>query len=419
MEMKVLKQIVEYAGPGRFDLYFKDGRKAYAYKDDGKIDDAVLAAHLASSPIGINLNRPSDAGPQTHFLVFDFDDHDGTQDPNVMRTRVGIVVGALEKEKVPYFVVRSGGGRGYHIWVVYEQAARADSILGRAESLLTVANSILHKFWPHETFYAERDGEKAGMFIDSGKLHSKDARANINKVEHRVEVLPKGTGVCNVALPLAQKSVMLMVERIDADGIALLTEHGAPETVELVLAKKRAPGPKAATTKEVDVTAAFAAVKKQRGSLDGYKKWLACGFMLRAAFGEDGLAMLIEWSRESDGFVSDEDVRKKWKKDICAPDATKCPKEAFWAYARNGGYTGGLPDGIALAKNTTKVILDDVVGSLKLFRDGDGTAYARVGPRRVLRIDSIEFSDWLRRAAYESGTTPSQEQISLVVARFA
>jgi len=193
-------------------------------------------------------------------------------------------------------------------------------------------------------------------------------------------------------------------------------EHDAPETVGLVLAKKRAPGPKATTTKEVDVTAAFAAVKKQRGSLDGYKKWLACGFMLRAAFGEDGLDMLIEWSRESDGFVSDDDVRKKWKKDICAPDATKCPKEAFWAYARNGGYTGGLPDGIALAKNTTKVILDDVVGSLKLFRDGDGTAYARVRPRRVLRIDSIEFSDWLRRAAHESGTTPSQEQISLVVA---
>lgn len=417
MEMKVLKQIVEYAGPGRFDLYFKDGRKAYAYKKDGKIDDAVLEAHLAMQPIGINMNRPSDAGPQTHFLVFDFDDHDGTKDPNVMRTRVGIVVGALEREKVPYICARSGGGKGYHIWVVYEQATRADSILGRAESLLKAANTILHQFWPHETFCAELDGEKAGMFIDTGNLHSKNKRENINKVEHRIEVLPKGSGTCNVALPLAQKSVLLMVERIDADGIAALTEHSAPETVDLVLAKKRAPGPKTAAAKEVDVTAAFAAVKKLRGSLDGYKKWLACGFMLRAAFGEDGLDMLIEWSRESDGFVSDDDVRKKWEKDICAPDATKCPKEAFWAYARNGGYTGGLPDGIALAKsNTTKVILDDVVGSLKLFRDGDGTAYARVGPRRVLRIDSLEFSDWLRRAAYESGTTPSQEQISLVVA---
>ena len=63
-----------------------------------------------------------------------------------------------------------------------------------------------------------------------------------------------------------------------------------------------------------------------------------------------------------------------------------------------------------------KAILEDVVSSLKLFRDGDGTAYARTGPRRVYRIDSIEFADWLRRAAYASGATPSAEQINLVVA---
>jgi hypothetical protein len=249
------------------------------------------------------------------------------------------------------------------------------------------------------------------MFHDTGQVWKKHPRRDIYAVEHHVELLPKGGKRPVVALPLAMASIVLTPTEIDESGAMQFDDGG-----ELVIRKARAqkPGPKnGQRTKAVDETAALQAFMKARPG-GGYKAWSDAGFNIFGAFGEGGREYWLTYSKETDGFVSERDVLEKWE-DITK--AGKCGKEPFWAYARAGGYTGGLPDDVQFDRkgDQTKAILDDVVGSLKLFRDPDGTAYARVGPRRVMRIDSIEFADWLRRAAYASGVTPSQEQIGLVV----
>jgi len=403
-----LKQITELAGPGYSELKWVDGKKAY-YPKDAMVTDDVIRAHLdGAQPIGINMNVGDD---KSHFAVFDLDDHGGTLNADVMLKRVGFVAAALHSLGVPYFVVRSGGGKGYHLWVAFANAARMDSIRARMMEVLDEANRLLSQSpWAHEKFVRD-DGQGKGMFHETGTIWKRDPRRDIYAGEHHVELLPKGGKRPVIALPLALESVVLTAKGIDESG-ALLFEEGGEIVVTLAQARKS--GPKSGQrTKSVDVAAALRCFMKVRPG-GGYKAWTDAGFNIFAAFGEDGRDHWLTYSRETDGFVSERDVLDKWA-DIAK--AGKSGPEPFWAYARAGGYDGGLPDGVQLDRkgDQAKVILDDVVGSLKLFRDPDGTAYARVGPRRIMRIDSIEFADWLRRAAYASGVTPSQDQIGLVV----
>ena len=141
-----LKQIADLAGPGYSEMKWRDGKKAY-YANDGEITDNVIRAHLdGTQPIGINMHVGDD---KSHFAVFDLDDHDGRHNAGVMRTRVGFIATALHNMSIPYFVVRSGGGRGYHLWVAFENAARMDSIRGRMRDVLDTANDILRQSpWP-------------------------------------------------------------------------------------------------------------------------------------------------------------------------------------------------------------------------------------------------------------------------------
>ncbi|SLN66624.1 hypothetical protein PEL8287_03692 [Roseovarius litorisediminis] len=410
-EIEKLRQITQLAGPGYSELKRRDGKKAY-FAADGEITDNVIRAHLdGSQPIGINMNVGDD---KSHFAVFDLDDHDGKYESGVMRKRLGYIAAALHQMGIPYFAVRSGGGRGYHLWIAFENAARMDTVRGRMRDVLETANRILGQSpWAHEKFVPD-DGQGKGMFHDTEQVWKRSGRPDrpdITKIEHHVELLPKGGKRPVVALPLALKSIVLTPTQIDDTGAMQFVEGG-----EIVLrkAQPQKTGPKGSQrTKAVDLDAALQAFMKARPG-GGYKGWSDAGFNIFGAFGEDGPEHWLTYSKETDGFVSEKDVLDKWA-DIAK--AGTCGPEPFWAYARAGGYAGGLPDDVQLGRkgDQAKVILDDVVNSLKLFRDPDGTAYARVGPRRIMRIDSIEFADWLRRTAYASGVTPSQEQINLVV----
>lgn len=407
--MDSLKQIAALAGPGYSELHWKDGKKVY-YPKDGEITDEVIRAHLdGSQPIGINMNVGDD---KAHLAVFDFDDHDGAHQDPVVQVRVGFIAAALHQLGIPYFVVRSGSGRGYHVWIAFKNAARMDVIRERMRDILDTANRILAASpWSGSEKFVPDDGQGKGLFHDTGKVVQRTRERDFTLNEHHVELLPKGGKRPVVALPLALKSVVMTPTEIGASGAMQFAEGG---DLVVTMAQPRKPGPKQAT-KEVDEDAALRAFMKVRPG-GGYKAWVTAGFNIFGAFGEDGFDHWLTYSKETDGFDTEQAVRDKWE-DICKA-GKKSGKEPFWAYARQGGYTGGLPDGVNLSRkgDATKAILEDVVSSLKLFRDGDGTSYARVAPRRVLRIDSIEFSDWLRRIAYEAGTTPSQDQINLVVA---
>lgn len=108
-EIKQLMQITELAGPGYSELKWVDGKKANCPKD-AKITEDVIRAHFGGTqPVGINMNVGDD---KSHFAVFDLDDHDGTLNAGVMLKRVGFIAAALQNLGVPYFVVRSGSGKG-------------------------------------------------------------------------------------------------------------------------------------------------------------------------------------------------------------------------------------------------------------------------------------------------------------------
>jgi hypothetical protein len=104
----ILKQLASAAGPGHYAYQFNSDRP-YLYFED-PITDEMIDAHLSGEkPLGMNVVRE---GTTARVLVFDIDDHEGTVDPAVMLSRAGAIAGALVALKVPFFVVRSGGGRG-------------------------------------------------------------------------------------------------------------------------------------------------------------------------------------------------------------------------------------------------------------------------------------------------------------------
>ena len=410
MEMEELKQIAALAGPGYSELQWKDGKKAY-YPKEGEVTGDVIRAHLdGSQPIGINMNVGDD---KTHLAVFDLDDHDGVHQDTVVQVRVGFIAAALQQLGIPYFVVRSGSGRGYHVWIAFANAARMDVVRGRMRDILDTANRILaNSPWGSTEKFVADDGQGKGLFHDTGKVVERHRERNFTLIEHHVELLPKGGKRPVVALPLALKSVAMTPTGIDGNGAMQFVEGG---DLVVTKAQPRKSGPKGEQrTREVDEAAALRAFMRVRPG-GGYKGWMDAGFNIFGAFGADGFDHWLTYSKETEGFETERAVRDKWG-EICKTG--KCSREPFWAYARQGGYAGGLPDGVNLSRkgDATKAILEDVVSSLKLFRDRDGTAYARVGPRRVHRVDSLDFADWLRRIAYEAGVTPSQDQINLVVA---
>jgi len=409
-----LTRIADLSG-GYSELKWVNGKKAYYPARDGDapcpITDDVIRAHLdGSQPIGINMNV---GDGKSHFAAFDFDDHDGQFGAHVMRARVGFVAGVLHRHKTPHFVVRSGGGKGYHIWIVFERASRADYVRKRMRDILDEANKALAQSpWDHERFVPD-DGKGKGMFHRTDVIHQRAPRpdqSDCYKVEHFVELLPKDGDWPVIALPLALESIVLTPSGwSDADYIEF--EEGGDLVVQM--ARPSRTGPKTGQTKkEIDVEAAVAAFAKARPGAD-YHQWVSAGFNILAAFGQDGIAQFIEYSKATDGYESEKDVCDKWN-DLSKRSPT-CKAAAFWAYARAGGYQGGLPDDVKLnGSDVGREILTDVVENVDLFRDKDGTAYGAISPRRAVPIDSMVFGDWLRRKAYEAGQVVSAEAVAAV-----
>lgn len=340
--MEELKQIAALAGPGNSELHWKDGKKAY-YPKDGAITDEVIRAHLdGSQPIGINMNVGDD---KTHLAVFDLDDHDGAHQDTVVQMRVGFIAAALQQLVIPYFVARSGSGRGYHVWIAFANAARMDVVRGRMRDVLATANRILaNSPWGSTEKFVADDGQGKGMFHDTGKVVQRHRERDFTLIEHHVELLPKGGKRPVVALLLALKSVLMTPTVIDGNGAMQFAEGG---DLVVTKAQPRKSGPKSEQrAREVDEAAALRAFMKVRPG-GGYKGWMDAGFNIFGAFGDDGFDHWLTYSKETDVFETERAVRDKWDE---ISKTGKCGREPFWTYARQGGYTGGLPDGVNLTR---------------------------------------------------------------------
>lgn len=357
--MEALKKIVARAGSGHWERT----AKGEYYRREDPITDAMIAGHLdGSRPIGINIVSDPDA-KKTHFIILDFDDHTGKTKPELMASRVGAVAGYLMQMKIAHSVVKSGGGRGYHIWIILEKAVGCQYALDKGKELLERGQEVLRRIWPNESFT-----------VGTGGLFARDGI-------HEVEVFPKGTArMYNVALPLARASVAL-VGTLDNRGFA--TFDAGELEIQLVPPSK--PGKKSdGPSVSVDRDAAFAAFIK-RYDVDNYDHWGSAALCLIAAFGKgDDWAreQWESWSRTGTSFKAGDEA--KWDK----AGAARFSPITFWLYAKEGGYNGAHPYNTTEQRKLTALSFLDGV---RLLRDEVGTAYAELAPRHFVPVQSSEF----------------------------
>jgi len=309
-----------------------------------------------------------------HVLAFDFDDHGGDLPSGYMEAVVLKLIGLLN---VPNVCVRSGGGRGYHVFIVFEKAKRADQLRKIGTEVLKALDA------------ADVRGPVRG---EDGKFPALRIREGDGGVgQGQIEIFPKGTsGHYLLALPLARNSVRMKVEN------GTLVES---DETDLPLVVPQKPGPKTGSDKEPDRDAAFAAVVSKRDP-GSYRDWVAVARRLVAAFGVDdpwAKQIWTEWSMTAPGADDAKAQADKWT--ACSKGKLLSPA-TFWLDARDNGYTGPVP--FSKSELDKHQVLDFAAG-FEIFRSQDNETFACIAPRRFTQIRSREFEACIRRAAADRG----------------
>lgn len=348
---------------------------------DAPLTPDVIERHLKSDPpiaAYVLSDRDENKG---HVIVFDFDDHHGTS--KRMEQVVAAFSTMLRRKQVPHSIVQSGGGNGYHIWLVFDAPKRKDVLRDNAKRLLAAFE------FEGLTF---TEGTKG---IEQGQI----------------EIFPKGDGAGGksaIALPLARKSVLVRVK--DTNGLLSLPHYGNEQ--ELPLIRNARPGPKGrGGDKEPDRQAAFDAVISKRDPAD-YDDWVAVGRRLTAAFGVDdpwAKQAFVDWGLTAPGGQDSDGQAKKWKE--CAT-GTILSRATFWLDARDNDYSGPLP--FSKTELDKHQVLDFAAG-FPIFRSQDNETFACIAPRRFVLIRSREFEACIRRAALDRGRLLKAEDLNAAV----
>ncbi|WP_375552581.1 hypothetical protein [Rhodophyticola porphyridii] len=384
-----LKELVGYGGP---DYWLYRGSKGYSMRE-GEITDDMIDAHLSSDqPLGMNI---ASAERKSRFLIFDIDDHGGRLDAAIMASRAGAIAGALHAQGTPFFAVRSGGGRGVHLWVVFEREFSSDQLINSGKRILETATQIVQNMWPDETFS-----------VGTGGLFA-------NGDVHEIEIFPKGQkDHYNVALPLSRKSHPLRVDGVDDHGIARLID-GDEITIELAKGQKRGPKGKGESAEVIDYDAAFDAFI-QRYDVESYDDWGTAALCLIAAFErKDGprsdwaRERWTEWSKTGSAYQRGDE--EKWFK----TGAAQFSPITFWLYAKASGYDGGTPYNKTDSRKLTALsFLDDV----RLLRDEVGVGYAQIGERDFVPVRSTAFKHHVTLGLFnDKGLTPDDNTLKAVI----
>jgi hypothetical protein len=310
-----------------------------------------------------------------HVLAFDFDDHSGNLPPDYMEHMVVTLISVLN---VPYVCVRSGGGRGYHVFIIFEKPKRADQLRKIGTDVLKAVDA------------KDMRGPVRGENHKFPPLRIREGTGGVGKGE--IEIFPKGaSGFSLLALPLARKSIRMKVE----NGKLVPSDE-----TDLPMVKQQKPGPKPAGAKEPDPQAAFEAVISNRDP-GNYRDWVAVGRRLIASFGVDdpwAERVWTEWAMTAPDAGDAKAQAKKWKQ--CASGVKKLSPATFWLDARDNGYTGPVP--FSKTELDKQQVLDFAAG-FDIFRSQDNETFACIAPRRFTLIRSREFEACIRRAAAERG----------------
>lgn len=363
--MNIIEQIVALANSERH-TEFTDNPKQNYRPVEAAISANALADHLnGGQALGMYLCVGEDH-QKSHFLVLDFDDHN----------EKGIALGPtldvalhLESLGVPHLIFRSGGGHGFHIWLAFENPRRVDALKEDAKRLLAGV---------------EKDGERF-VPVASGSLNQKklNAKGKPTHIEHGVEVLPKGYGWQNVAIPCGRASVPMRVVR---NGSVVSLEECSLDDLEFQFVPIKKGGRKAnADAAAEDRDAAFDAFI-QSYDPDDRSQWGAAGICLQVAFGKENewaRERWTEWSKSSPAYQAGDET--EWDQLTGARQYTAL---SFWNRAKANGYTGKMP---FTATEMRKMLALDFLTDVRILRDQSDVAYAELKEREWVRIDTNDF----------------------------
>jgi hypothetical protein len=127
------KQLIAFllsiVGLGRLDYHgllrnSQSGRATYA-RSGLPVTEENIQRHLGGQePLDIYPMK----GSETQIAVLDFDDHDGTCGFEKIKSAVVEVARRLQIEGLRLLIVRSGGGKGVHIWMFWLQSQPASTV---------------------------------------------------------------------------------------------------------------------------------------------------------------------------------------------------------------------------------------------------------------------------------------------------
>jgi len=273
--------LAKLSRPDAFNLYTGKAKSKYR-KIDAELSESTVAGHLSN-------DQPISVFPvtkdQARYAVLDFDDHDGTTQWSDMASAAKAVVEKLTEAGVKCFAVRSGGGRGIHIWLAFKSPQSARTV----RRFLT------------------RTLKDCGFTVGDRPVS-----------DGQVQIFPKsdsqgkgGYGGGAIALPFARKSVPL-----DADFNPLgLESYEPPSLVSLlnVDVDESAPPSDEASPEEAPM-ALGEGLDEMLSHIpaDDRDVWIRVGMALKATYGDEALETWDRWSAKSDAYEGSEDCETAW-----------------------------------------------------------------------------------------------------------
>ena len=370
------------------DRFLDTKRQKYGYKKvPGSLTTQAIDRHLSKSDpehsLGAYLLSDLEKS-MGHIIVFDIDDHDGDNQEQTDATAVKFSQ-ILDNLQCQHLVFRSGGGHGYHIYLVFEEAQTKSWLRAVGKHLLC---------------------EKAQL---------KEGAKGV--VDGEVEIFPKGEnpgGENVIALPLARNSVALRREDDKFVEIDPPTEipfcarlnHVKDPGYRKARISTSAQKPRripteddqkiAADTKAAARDVAFRHMVKSQDA-NNYDVWVRIGHIMIAAFGkEDDWAFhkWVEWSQTAEDPADNDECYRKWHEAL--NDTPSFSPNTFWAEAKQNGYQG------TTSKNNKKRHASAeaetaLAGTYAVIRDG---SKVRVGVRSVDPIFKRETWDLLTESDF-------------------
>jgi hypothetical protein len=334
------------ADHGRRDCYGRFHNARYVRVEES-LSRVVLERHLSERPVGLYLVR----GNKTQLAVLDFDSHDGaTPWPEMVAIALKVIASAkLLGLRIHGY--RSGGGRGLHLWFVWERPQSARYVRHHLGNLLS----------------------SVGLRDGTGGV-----------VKGEVEVFPKqdrveaGAYGNLIALPGARASVPLNDdtlepidwEMLDIPAITQRFSDPVPEVPE----EERVPA--AFERLEGDDELVRAALKHVPA--DDYRTWLRVALALKNAFGGEAGALFDEWSATCQAkYEGPEKTAKFW--DGLKPNGSVSLGSIFYM-ARQRGWNGPT-DGFVREMNSRFGILTYGNTTLIIPKNGPTPGGRLHGPR--------------------------------------